>query len=41
MSGFSKNLLTMFLEGGGIVNPTDVMELAISGDEYKQLVVYD
>ncbi|GFY84950.1 hypothetical protein Acr_03g0017240 [Actinidia rufa] len=41
VSGFSKNLLTMFLEGGGIVNPTDVMELAILGDEYKQLVVHD
>ncbi|XP_016478850.1 uncharacterized protein LOC107800214 [Nicotiana tabacum] len=41
VSGFSKNLLTMFLEGGGIVNPVDVMELAISGDEYKKLVVYD
>ncbi|XP_070042271.1 uncharacterized protein [Nicotiana tomentosiformis] len=41
VSGFSKNLLTMFLEGGGIVNPVEVMELAISGDEYKKLVVYD
>lgn len=41
VSGFSKNLLTMFLEGGGIVNPLEVMELAISGDEYKKLVVYD
>ncbi|OIT32557.1 PREDICTED: uncharacterized protein LOC109207172 [Nicotiana attenuata] len=41
VSGFSKNLLTMFLEAGGIVNPVDVMELAISGDEYKKLVVYD
>ncbi|KAL7177681.1 hypothetical protein ACSBR2_030944 [Camellia fascicularis] len=41
VSGFLKNLLTMFLDSGGIVNPLDVMELAISGDEYKQLVVYD
>ncbi|KAL7209962.1 hypothetical protein ACSBR1_031517 [Camellia fascicularis] len=41
VSGFLKNLLTMFLDSGGIVNPLDVMELAISGDEYKQLLVYD
>ncbi|KAL2469713.1 Uncharacterized conserved protein UCP015417 [Abeliophyllum distichum] len=41
VSGFSKNLLTMFLEGGGIVNPEEVMELAISGEEYKKLVVFD
>lgn len=41
VSGFSKNLLTMFLEGGGIVNPVDVMELAISGEEYQKLVVFD
>lgn len=41
VSGFSKNLLTMFLEGGGVVNPVDVMELAISGEEYQKLVVLD
>ncbi|CAI9775974.1 unnamed protein product [Fraxinus pennsylvanica] len=41
VSGFSKNLLTMFLEGGGVVNPEEVMELAISGEEYKKLVVFD
>ncbi|CAN4120509.1 unnamed protein product [Withania somnifera] len=41
LSGFSKNLLTMFLEGGGIVNPVDVMKLAISGEEYQKLVVFD
>ncbi|KAK4357025.1 hypothetical protein RND71_022635 [Anisodus tanguticus] len=41
VSGFSKNLLTMFLEGGGIVNPVDVMELAISGEEYKKLAIFD
>lgn len=40
VSGFSKNLLTIFLEGG-IVNPEDVMGLAISGEEYQKLVVYD
>ncbi|KAL6989889.1 hypothetical protein U1Q18_015640 [Sarracenia purpurea var. burkii] len=41
VSGFSKNQLTMFLEGGGIVTPLDVMGMAISGEEYKQLMVYD
>lgn len=41
VSGFSKNLLSLFLEEGGIVNPEDVMALAISGQEYKKLVVYD
>jgi hypothetical protein len=34
VSGFSKNLLTVFLEEGGIVNPEVVMGLAISGEEY-------
>ncbi|CAH8323220.1 unnamed protein product [Eruca vesicaria subsp. sativa] len=41
VSGFSKNLLNLFLEEGGIVNPEDVMWLAIKGDEYKKLVVHD
>ena len=41
VSGFSKNLLTMFLEGGGVVNPEEVMELAIAGEEYKKLAVFD
>ncbi|XP_060178714.1 uncharacterized protein LOC132608931 [Lycium barbarum] len=41
VSGFSKNLLTMFLEGGGIVNPVEVMELAISGEEYQKLAIFD
>ncbi|PON98699.1 hypothetical protein TorRG33x02_055990 [Trema orientale] len=41
VSGFSKNLLTLFLEEGGIVNAEDVMAIAISGQEYKKLVVYD
>uniref|UniRef100_A0A2P2QX77 Uncharacterized protein LOC8258359 isoform X3 n=1 Tax=Rhizophora mucronata TaxID=61149 RepID=A0A2P2QX77_RHIMU len=41
VSGFSKNLLTLFLEEGGIVNSEDVMGLAIAGEEYKKLVVYD
>ncbi|GAB2219165.1 hypothetical protein Droror1_Dr00006796 [Drosera rotundifolia] len=41
MSGFSKNLLTLFLDGGGIVNPEAIMESAISGKEYQKLVVLD
>ncbi|CAN1294568.1 Uncharacterized protein L728 [Linum perenne] len=41
VSGFSKNLLTMFMDGGGIVNPEDVMGLAIGGEDYKKLVVHD
>uniref|UniRef100_A0A1J3K473 DUF2828 domain-containing protein n=1 Tax=Noccaea caerulescens TaxID=107243 RepID=A0A1J3K473_NOCCA len=41
VSGFSKNLLTLFLEEGGIVSPDDVMWLAIKGEEYKKLAVYD
>lgn len=41
VSGFSKNLLTMFLDNSGIINPVDVMELAISGPEYQKLVVLD
>ncbi|PWA99542.1 hypothetical protein CTI12_AA005400 [Artemisia annua] len=52
LSGFSKNLLTLFLEGGGVINPEDVpkksgfnpeeiMEAAISGELYQKLVVCD
>ncbi|XAR64343.1 hypothetical protein NMG60_11024647 [Bertholletia excelsa] len=41
VSGFSKNLVTLFLEEGGILNPESVMEAAISGKEYKKLVVLD
>lgn len=41
LSGFSKNLLTLFWEEGGIMSPEDVMEMAISGEEYKQLVLFD
>jgi hypothetical protein len=41
VSGFSKNMLTIFLEEGGIVNPEEVMGLAIAGEEYKKLVLYD
>lgn len=41
VSGFSKNMLTIFLDEGRIQTPEDVMELALSGDEYKKLAVYD
>lgn len=41
VSGFSKNLLTIFLEGGGIINPEQVMELAIAGEDYQKLAVFD
>ncbi|KAK1408730.1 hypothetical protein QVD17_40742 [Tagetes erecta] len=41
VSGFSKNLMTLFMEDGGRLNPESVMESAISGEEYKKLVVVD
>nr|XP_043634911.1 uncharacterized protein LOC122606006 [Erigeron canadensis] len=52
LSGFSKNLLTLFLEEGGVIKPEDlpvktelnpesIMEAAISGDLYQKLVVCD
>lgn len=41
VSGFSKNLLKLFLEGGGIVNPLEVMDLSIAGEEYQKLAVFD
>ncbi|OMO56033.1 hypothetical protein COLO4_35808 [Corchorus olitorius] len=41
VSGFSKNLLKMFLDQDGDINPEAVMEAAISGEEYQKLVVLD
>ncbi|KAK2966029.1 hypothetical protein RJ640_012288 [Escallonia rubra] len=41
LSGFSKNLVTLFLEVDGILNPDAVMQQAISGEEYQKLVVID
>ncbi|OVA17402.1 protein of unknown function DUF2828 [Macleaya cordata] len=43
VSGFSKNLLRLFLKGGDFndLNPVAVMERAISGKEYNKLVVVD
>ncbi|CAL5059944.1 unnamed protein product [Urochloa decumbens] len=41
VSGFSKNLLKLFLDGSGVVNPRAVMEKAIAGPEYDKLAVFD
>ncbi|KAE9615249.1 hypothetical protein Lal_00048348 [Lupinus albus] len=41
VSGFSKNLLTLFLDNEGDLYPEDAMEAAISGPEYQKLVVMD
>lgn len=41
VSGFSKNLLKIFLDGGGVVTPEEVMEVAIAGKEYQKLTVFD
>nr|XP_016479353.1 PREDICTED: uncharacterized protein LOC107800652 [Nicotiana tabacum] len=40
VSGFSKNLLTLFLEERDF-HPQAIMEAAISGEEYQKLVVLD
>ncbi|PQP93230.1 uncharacterized protein Pyn_22756 [Prunus yedoensis var. nudiflora] len=41
LSGFSKNLMKIFLDGDGDVRPDLTMEAAISGEEYQKLVVID
>ncbi|GJN38981.1 hypothetical protein PR202_gb28069 [Eleusine coracana subsp. coracana] len=41
VSGFSKNLVKIFLDGDGIVSPRTIMDKAISGKEYEKLVVFD
>jgi hypothetical protein len=41
VSGFSKNMLKLFLGGEDIPSPRAVMEKAISGGDYEKLVVYD
>ncbi|KAL1532956.1 hypothetical protein AAHA92_32907 [Salvia divinorum] len=41
VSGFSKNLMKIFLEEGGVMDPVAVMEAAIAGKEYDKLVVLD
>ncbi|KAL3625188.1 hypothetical protein CASFOL_030642 [Castilleja foliolosa] len=41
VSGFSSNLMTLFLELSEIKDPEAVMEVAISGQEYQKLQVFD
>lgn len=41
VSGYSKNLMKLFLDGDGIVDPVSIMEAAISGEEYQKLSVLD
>ncbi|XP_024313204.1 uncharacterized protein LOC100843725 [Brachypodium distachyon] len=41
VSGFSKNMLKVFLDGGDAMSPRAVMEKAIAGPEYQKLVVFD
>ncbi|CAN6199592.1 unnamed protein product [Urochloa humidicola] len=41
VSGFSKNLVKLFLENDGVVSPEAVMAAAISGAEYQKLAVFD
>lgn len=41
VSGFSKNLLTLFLDNDGDISPEDAMEAAIADPEYQKLVVVD
>ncbi|OEL32670.1 hypothetical protein BAE44_0006311 [Dichanthelium oligosanthes] len=41
VSGFSKNLLKLFLDGGGVISPRAVLEKAIAGPEYDKLAVFD
>ncbi|KAL8530943.1 hypothetical protein ACS0TY_007821 [Phlomoides rotata] len=42
VSGYSKNLMSLFLEeNGATLDPEAVMEAAISGEEYNRLLVVD
>ncbi|KAJ1695333.1 hypothetical protein LUZ63_012031 [Rhynchospora breviuscula] len=41
VSGFSKNSLKIFLEGKSVPTPEEVMMEAISGEEYRKLIVFD
>ncbi|XVE65850.1 hypothetical protein DITRI_Ditri08aG0032300 [Diplodiscus trichospermus] len=41
ISGFSKNLLELFLDNGGIIDPVTVMEQAISREMYQKLSIND
>ncbi|KAM2010604.1 hypothetical protein ACFX16_005224 [Malus domestica] len=41
LSGFSKNLIKMFMDNDGEIRPDRIMEAAISGEEYQRLVLVD
>ncbi|KAG6386619.1 hypothetical protein SASPL_151787 [Salvia splendens] len=41
VSGYSKNLMKIFLEKGRIIDPVEVMDAAIAGEKYQKLVVLD
>uniref|UniRef100_J3MGD4 Uncharacterized protein n=1 Tax=Oryza brachyantha TaxID=4533 RepID=J3MGD4_ORYBR len=41
VSGYSKNMVKLFLSGRDMLTPRAVMEGAISGREYEELVVFD
>ncbi|GER26081.1 hypothetical protein STAS_01701 [Striga asiatica] len=41
VSGYSKNMMKVFLEEGRIISPQAVMDQAIAGKEYEELVVLD
>ena len=41
VSGYSKNLMKLFLDNDGAINPVAIMEAAISGEEYQKLAVLD
>ncbi|XP_072983588.1 uncharacterized protein [Typha latifolia] len=41
VSGFAKNLVKLFLNADGVIDPETVMEAAIAGEEYEKLVVVD
>ncbi|XP_075659047.1 uncharacterized protein LOC142628902 [Castanea sativa] len=41
VSGYSKNLMNLFLDNDGAMNPELIMEAAISGEEYQKLFVLD
>ncbi|XP_074303742.1 uncharacterized protein LOC141638225 [Silene latifolia] len=41
VSGFSKNLIKVFIQEDGCLSPVKTMEAAISGKEYQKLVVVD
>ncbi|KAF0902798.1 hypothetical protein E2562_019126 [Oryza meyeriana var. granulata] len=41
VSGYSKNMVKLFLRGSDMLTPRAVMERAISGREYEKLVVFD